>query len=133
MRDGRTKRLKTTDVGGAPEAVLKGCQVSLLLLSGESSGTAFVLRKTPVIVGRGPGVDIAINDVTMSRQHLIFELVRDGFRVRDLGSTNGISVNGESMETADLQHGDRLKVGDSELAYLVEEAHESPRTYEVQE
>jgi pSer/pThr/pTyr-binding forkhead associated (FHA) protein len=134
MRDGQTQRLKTAAIDGpAPEGYLRRWRTFLVMLSGEASGDAFELRKTPVILGRGPGVDIAIDDRTLSRQHLILELTAEGFRVRDLDSTNGVILNGKRIDAARLQHGDRLEAGDHEFTYIVEEVQDQGRVYDVQQ
>ena len=64
-----------------------------------------------LIVGRGPGCDISLSNRTVSRQHarLIF---RDGaWIVHDLGSKNGLSVNGVAVGRCRLYPGDRLGLG----------------------
>ena len=74
-------------------------------------------------------MDVTLEDPAMSRQHLAVE-IRDGrFQVRDLDSTNGLMLNGRIITQAELQHGDRLKAGDHELEFVVEEQRRRPHTY----
>ncbi len=75
--------------------------------------------------------DITIPDATMSRQHFAIEITADTLRISDLGSTNGVTVNGAAVESADLAHGDRVKAGDHVFQLLIERVEKQPRTYVV--
>jgi hypothetical protein len=64
-----------------------------------------------LVIGRGPGCDISLGDRTVSRRHarLVF---RDGsWIVQDLGSRNGIALNGARVGRCQLHPGDRLSLG----------------------
>ena len=66
----------------------------------------------PVIVGRGRDCDIVIRDSKVSRHHCRIEPTGDGgWRVRDLGSRNGVVIRGEQVTEATLADGDRLWLG----------------------
>jgi len=78
----------------------------------EDSGTTFELGPDVTTVGRGRGVDIALDDPSVSRLHA--ELVRRGEHVyvSDLGlSTNGTRVNGRPVGRRLLLDGDVLSFG----------------------
>ncbi len=78
----------------------------------EDSGTSFELGPGVTTVGRGQGVDIALDDPSVSRLHA--ELVRRGEHVyvSDLGlSTNGTRVNGRPVGRHLLVDGDVLSFG----------------------
>ncbi|MGE0552864.1 MAG: adenylate/guanylate cyclase domain-containing protein [Gemmatimonadales bacterium] len=64
-----------------------------------------------VSVGRAPDTDALIGDVTVSRRHAELEGLSHGLRVRDLGSSNGTSVNGARIDTADAIAGDTVTFG----------------------
>jgi pSer/pThr/pTyr-binding forkhead associated (FHA) protein len=121
MRDGLT--LKTPEAGAAQQqgAFLARHRAILVLLTGPSSGSEFVLKEPRITLGRGPGVDLAFADTQMSRQHAALDLTEDGYCVRDLGSTNGTLVNGEKVESKTLSHGDRMRIGGSTFQYVVSE------------
>jgi pSer/pThr/pTyr-binding forkhead associated (FHA) protein len=101
----------------------------LVVMSGQAAGVEHELTGSDIICGRGPGVDITLTDDSMSRAHATLELGAKGFRVRDLGSTNGLRVNGSDVQTAELKHGDRIEMGEHELQYVVEKRSHQPRTY----
>lgn len=86
-------------------------EVMLVVRQGPEIGTRYSLDGDQVSVGRVPGNDIQLDDVTVSRQHAV--LVRQGsaWLVRDLGSLNGTYVNTVRVDEAVLQHGDEVQVG----------------------
>lgn len=128
MNDGDTRKLDRSEVGG--ELFLTRFRASLVVVEGRAVGSEYTLDGASCTIGRGPGVDIALADESMSRQHAAFEAGRDGFKVRDLGSTNGLGVNGSPVTAADLKHGDRIRLGEHTLQYVVEE-RERVGTYDL--
>ena len=67
-------------------------------------------------VGRATGADFIVDVALVSRVHGRLTALPDGqLEVRDLESTNGTFVNGERIESARLNDGDRLQVGRVEL------------------
>lgn len=72
------------------------------------------------VVGRGHAADLVTLDPDMSRQHFEVVLGSDGsFRVRDLGSKNGLFVNGARAQCAPLRAGDELRAGATVLKFEV--------------
>ncbi|HEY2733232.1 MAG TPA: FHA domain-containing protein [Polyangiales bacterium] len=68
------------------------------------------------VVGRGVGVDVQLDDESVSRRHAMFRIVEDAPVVEDLESRNGTLVNGQAIEApARLTLGDRITVGDYEF------------------
>ena len=70
-------------------------------------------EKTTVTVGRHPENDIVIRDGTVSRHHASFIRNDGGFIVTDNGSKNGIIVNAIKVESARLEEGDVVRIGDN--------------------
>jgi pSer/pThr/pTyr-binding forkhead associated (FHA) protein len=133
MRDGMTRRKRIPSQESPADRPLAQLRPSLVLLSGSSAGHEIALRPDRTLLGRGPGVDVAFADETLSRQHFAVEAAGRCYRLRDLGSTNGVLLNGKRVESADLKHGDRLKAGDQEFQFLLERIEREPRTYDVAE
>ena len=134
MQDGRTQRVKRVEE--EPEQgreFFARHRAAIVTLSGTTAGNEYPLERAKVSIGRGPGVDLAFDDPAMSREHAALELVEAGFRVRDLGSTNGVLVNGHPSLVAELKHGDRLQIGEHTFQYLLEERSRAPRTYVIPE
>ncbi len=68
-------------------------------------------------IGRGPdGNDVAIPVVyqSVSRQHLEIRREKDGYRLLDLGSRNGVLVNGIYAKDMYLRDGDEIRIGQDE-------------------
>ncbi|MHB8874930.1 MAG: FHA domain-containing protein, partial [Myxococcaceae bacterium] len=71
-----------------------------------------------LIVGRVPGVDVQVEDDSVSRPHAELELRGGRVVVRDLGSANGTTVNGAPIsEDTELASGDVLQFGVIEMAF----------------
>ncbi|MET0341742.1 MAG: FHA domain-containing protein, partial [Polyangiales bacterium] len=83
-----------------------------------------------VTVGRSSECQISLDDPLVSRVHAQITLGEDGATVRDLGSRNGVRVNGHviSGETP-LTHKDRLRLGTQDLVFLTvrDESARHPR------
>jgi len=78
------------------------------------SGKPITLDKPIVLVGRHPDCDaVILNSRKISRKHCAVALVNNNFVVRDLGSMNGVWVNGDRVEQqASVGFGDELMIGD---------------------
>jgi diguanylate cyclase (GGDEF)-like protein len=94
----------------------------LVGLSGPAAGLEFTLGPDPVIIGRTRKSPLRIQDSEVSRQHVRLALVSDEQRsgrsvvlIEDLGSRNGIQVNGRSTDRALLDGGEKILIGRSVL------------------
>ena len=80
------------------------------------------------VIGRAPGVAVVLDHDTVSRKHA--EVFLDPFGrwwVRDLGSTNGTTVNGERVAERILRPMDRIDCGDFRLVFLTAAAPDAKR------
>lgn len=68
-----------------------------------------------VTLGRSKDCDVTIDDASVSRRHAEIRREDDALWIVDLGSTNGIEVNGRRVERARLGTGDRVLLGQTEL------------------
>jgi hypothetical protein len=80
-------------------------------------GEPHAIDKQRMVIGRSRECDIQIADPNVSRRHA--ELRREGsaFWLVDLGSTNGIDVNGRRQHRTKLSDGDRVTLGTTELVF----------------
>jgi len=76
-----------------------------------TDGPSILLDKPIVLLGRHPECDIQLNSRKVSRRHCCIAQVHDYLVVRDLGSTNGIRINGASVLEGRLKAGDELTIG----------------------
>jgi hypothetical protein len=85
------------------------------LLVGE--GRRNVLGGNRVVVGRSREADIVLADPNVSRRHAELRRDESGWQVVDLGSTNGIKVNGRRVDHAGLSPGDQITIGVTDLTF----------------
>lgn len=91
----------------------------LVILNGERRGQTFSLQVgQSFVVGRSQRADFVLDDVSVSKQHVQITPEGQGFVVEDMGSANGIEVNGTETRRAVLRQGDRVTVGQYVLQYL---------------
>lgn len=72
----------------------------------------FQLDRQKVHLGRGSENDIVIDCGSVSVRHAVMERIEGGYQLRDLGSTNGIKLEGRVQELIPLRHGLSVKIGD---------------------
>ena len=78
----------------------------------------FDLAGPEVILGRSPECQITIEDPLISRQHARISIETEEATITDLGSRNGVRVNGRLIKGAQsLKDGDRIRLGTQELVF----------------
>ena len=94
---------------------------SLRIMNGEDEGRRFELSDdaAEVVIGRSPDCEITLDDHNTSRRHCLVKRSWHGFTAQDLGSRNGVLVNGLEIEGARmLRDGDELQIGGVKLAFI---------------
>jgi pSer/pThr/pTyr-binding forkhead associated (FHA) protein len=86
-------------------------EVTLVMFKADGERREFPLRKPVTVLGRKRTCDLRIPIPSVSREHCQIENNGHGVTVRDLGSSNGTSVNDERITQAKLTAGDRLTIG----------------------
>src|SRR5436190_10770650 len=76
-----------------------------------TDGPSILLDKPILLLGRHGECDVQLNSRKVSRRHCCVAQVHDYLVVRDLGSTNGIRINGNRVLEGKLKEGDELTVG----------------------
>lgn len=132
MKDGRTRRLAQHETG-RKGGFLASHRAAIVFASGPHAGTEVALDKERLVLGRGAGVDVPLQDGSVSHQHAALEATKAGFRIRDLGSTNGVRVNGSPAPAAELKHGDRIEIGSIAFRYVVEARTARTPTHQLDE
>jgi len=77
------------------------------------------LTEGQFVVGRSAGCQLSLDDPLVSRRHALLVVSREGVTVEDLGSRNGVVVNGERIAgTRLVSPGDKILIGSQELTVL---------------
>ena len=132
MHDGRTRKVDTPATDSTP-TFLETHRATLIILAGPAAGSEFDLDRARLLIGRSKTADLRIDLPSISAEHAALELDAIGFGIRDLASTNGVELNGAPTLSSDLKHGDRIRLGECELQFVVEERTHSPRAWSVDE
>lgn len=131
MRDGLTRKRPSRSGGGDATSFLRRYRTTLVLVNTSSAGAEYRVDRERMIVGRGPSVDVAFDDPDMSRQHASIEFTDEGPRIRDLGSTNGLLLNGNLVQSAELENGDQLEIGRLRFRIVIDERNEDAAVFEI--
>ncbi len=83
----------------------------LVVQTPEGVSQEFQLKAQVTTIGRSPRNDICIAEASVSRQHAEIFLSARGYTIRDLGSNNGVFVNGQRMVESLLASGDVIELG----------------------
>jgi hypothetical protein len=104
-----------TQRGGRPSET----SISRAPLVLEVNGTRHPLQPPGLVIGRGSEADLRINDPGISRRHAQIRVNPAGqglqIDIVDLGSTNGIMVNGHKVQQAALREGARIEIGSTRM------------------
>ena len=76
-----------------------------------TDGPSILIDKPILLFGRHEECDVQLNSKKVSRRHCCVAQVNDYLVVRDLGSTNGVRINGERVAEGKLVPGDELQIG----------------------
>jgi hypothetical protein len=104
---------RATDVRPSPMDEAPATERFAIVLGGRSQP----LDRDTLTLGRSRECDITIDDPSISRKHAELRRQSDGYSITDLGSTNGIEVNGRRVQSAALVAGDRVQLGQTEVRY----------------
>ena len=76
-----------------------------------ADGPSILIDKPILLFGRHEECDVQLNSKKVSRRHCCLAQVNDYLVIRDLGSTNGVKINGARVSEGKLVTGDELQIG----------------------
>lgn len=88
-----------------------------------AEGKRYAIGPEGAAIGRSRECDVVLADSNVSRRHAEIRPLGDGWTITDLGSTNGVKVNGHAVRAHQpqaLQPGDRLDVGTVDARFEVQ-------------
>ena len=80
-------------------------------------GQRYILTGPVTVIGRGSEADIIVDDPGVSRRHLEIKVTPDGVIASDMGSTNGLFVEGHQVPAATLLDGNTLTIGRTRILF----------------
>lgn len=111
------RRRGAAPAGAAGTAPLLKVSAGLSIACADGSARAFRITGSRTTIGRAPDNVLVLNDGEASAHHAEIIASRDGFRLRDVGSSNGTTVNGEPAADAPLKLGDVIGVGSTRMTF----------------
>lgn len=87
----------------------------------EIGGLRHPVSPPGITIGRGSAVDLKIDDPGISRNHAEINYLGNGVEVRDLGSTNGVIVDGRRVDAAFLRNGSTIRLGNTTITVQLSE------------
>jgi len=103
----------------------------LAAIAGKLKGAIFALNEESLIIGRETTANLCIADASVSRRHSKIEKKENGFVLTDLESLNGTFVNDLPIKSRLLEHGDRVRIGDSQFLFLTHEGDATSKSSDV--
>ncbi len=121
--EGATESFKPVAVAEDPPlAVASGVVTTdtptLVVRKGAETGERFAIDRDRLTIGRDPGCDIFLNDVTVSRSHAVLTSSPAGVSLEDAGSLNGTYVNDVRVDKAGLVSGDIVQIGMFQMVFV---------------
>jgi hypothetical protein len=86
------------------------------------------ITKDKTTLGRRPYNDIVIDNLAVSGEHAVLQMVGADVFIEDLNSTNGTYINGKAIKKQLLAHNDTVEIGKYKIKYLVEEGTDYEKT-----
>ncbi|MCF4120473.1 DUF3662 domain-containing protein [Antribacter sp. KLBMP9083] len=85
-------------------------------------GQRYLLTGPVTVIGRDAEADIVVDDPGVSRRHLEIRVTAEGVIATDLGSTNGLYVEGHQVPAATLLDGNTLTIGRTRIMFWTGQA-----------
>ncbi|MEP6919716.1 MAG: sigma 54-interacting transcriptional regulator [bacterium] len=103
----------------------------LVAIAGTLEGSVFPIEDRVTLIGREVAAKVSIADASVSRRHSQIEQEGDQLFIADLDSLNGTFINDVPVKRRELQHGDRIRIGDSQFLFLQHDGAVASRSSEV--
>lgn len=86
------------------------------------------ITKDKTTLGRRPYNDIVIDNLAVSGEHAVLQMVGSDVFIEDLNSTNGTYINGKAVKKQLLTHNDTIEIGKYKIKYLLAEGTDYEKT-----
>ena len=89
------------------------------------------ITKDKTTLGRRPYNDMVIDNLAVSGEHAVLQMVGNDVFIEDLNSTNGTYINGKAIKKQLLAHNDTVEIGKYKIKYLTDEPADYEKTQVV--
>jgi hypothetical protein len=86
------------------------------------------ITKDKTTLGRRPYNDIVIDNLAVSGEHAVLQMVGSDVFIEDLNSTNGTYINGKAVKKQLLTHNDTVEIGKYKIKFLLEDGTDYEKT-----
>ncbi|WP_310388864.1 FHA domain-containing protein [Roseateles sp.] len=86
------------------------------------------ITKDKTTLGRRPYNDIVIDNLAVSGEHAVLQMVGTDVFIEDLNSTNGTYINGKAIKKQLLANSDIVEIGKYKIKFLLEDASDYEKT-----
>ena len=93
-------------------------EARLVIIAGANRGAVVWLDKDEILIGRAAICELCLQDESVSRKQCAVKADNGSFLIMDFDSRNGSFVNGVAIREKVLQHGDKIRIGATELVFL---------------
>ena len=86
------------------------------------------ITKDKTTLGRRPYNDMVIDNLAVSGEHAVLQMVGNDVFIEDLNSTNGTYINGKAVKKQLLAHNDTVEIGKYKIKYLTDDSADYEKT-----
>ena len=86
------------------------------------------ITKDRTTLGRRPYNDIVIDNLAVSGEHAVMQMMGNDVFIEDLNSTNGTYINGKAVKKQLLSHDDTIEIGKYKIKYLADDGQDYEKT-----
>jgi pSer/pThr/pTyr-binding forkhead associated (FHA) protein len=86
------------------------------------------ITKDKTTLGRRPYNDMVIDNLAVSGEHAVLQMVGNDVFIEDLNSTNGTYINGKAVKKQLLAHNDTVEIGKYKIKYLTDDSVDYEKT-----
>jgi pSer/pThr/pTyr-binding forkhead associated (FHA) protein len=110
------KTFRIPDPSGSQFGCADGGGITLVFLEGPRAGEVIEIDRLRTVIGRREDVDLTLPSRAVSKEHCVLTLADGAVEIEDLGSTNGVAVNGTRLQPGGkrrLFHGDSIRLAEN--------------------
>lgn len=130
VKDSSKDKTRIKSPSQSKQKIPRQLQASLVIVKGFAEGMEYPLTKAYTVMGRDKAANVVLKDPHVSSEHAAIVYQDGSYILKDLDSTNGTHMRGASIRQRKLRHGDKFRIGDTVLQFILQDSGLG-RTYEI--